>query len=619
MSVSPGSAPIRNSALRLTRRGLIQSSAAAALIGVQGVSAQDATPAASPVADAGSVVRVTPRPGTVVASPLTQLSFRGVSVDQLGPIEVKGEASGWHPGALVEHSDGNGVSWMPDFAFHPGEAVSVRTRLEIADADDGDFSFTCSRPTLLTAFPTPSSDADETEARSYRSRPGLRPTAVTATPGDRAGDLAPGYFFISPKRGPGVNGSLIVDDTGEPVYFFPTEVAIEQTYDFKVVVYQGEPHLIWWQGDVVRGHGFGHWVIKNNAYETVQTIRIGNGYYGGDLHDIAFTDRDTVLVGTYSTIVWDLASYGGTGEDTVIDNIIQEIDLANGAVWREWHCLDEIGLDESQIEPAFEEDSGAFDYFHFNSVAEDDDGNFIVSARNTSAIYKIDAQSGAVIWRLGGTSSDFAQDEETITAWQHDARPHPDGTLSIFDNSADPPVREVSRGLILRLDTDGMRATVERQIEHPDKISAGSQGNFQLLGNGNAVIGWGAQPRVSEFNADGELLLDLAYPEGRESYRAYKFEWTGMPSERPALAIDPQDDGGVSIAVSWNGATEVASWQPLSGDDADALAPLGEPVPKRGFETQFTLVQAPTVLALDALDAAGNAIGRTRIVDLTAG
>ena len=52
MSVSPGSAPIRNSALRLTRRGLIQSSAAAALIGVQGVSAQDATPAASPAYDA---------------------------------------------------------------------------------------------------------------------------------------------------------------------------------------------------------------------------------------------------------------------------------------------------------------------------------------------------------------------------------------------------------------------------------------------------------------------------------------------------------------------------------------------------------------------------------------
>ena len=71
-----------------------------------------------------------------------------------------------------------------------------------------------------------------------------------------------------------------------------------------------------------------------------------------------------------------------------------------------------------------------YDYFHLNSVEEDVDGNFILSARHTHGVYKIARGDGRVIWRLGGKRSDFAHGPGTRFVLQHDARRQPDGTLT---------------------------------------------------------------------------------------------------------------------------------------------------------------------------------------------
>ncbi|HRA46979.1 MAG TPA: arylsulfotransferase family protein [Thermomicrobiales bacterium] len=575
------------------------------------VGAQSATPVASPVAT-GTGVQVFPRPGAISASPWTQLTFRSPGLTDLGPVEVHGEGSGFHPGVSVAHSDGNGLSWYPDFPFHPGEVVSVRTRLEIVGTEHGDFNFTTVTPKPLTAEPTKSSIPDADEVHTYQSRPGLAPTVVTATAHSK--DLAPGYFFLSPKRGPGRNGVLIVDNTGEPIFFQPVEVEIEQSYDFKVIDYAGQPHLIWWQGNVVRGHGFGHWVIKDGTYQTVRTIQVQNGYDGGDLHDIALTDRGTALIGTYNTVAWDLKERGGDGKDWVIDNIIQEIDLATDAVVFEWHALDHIAFDETKTTTKFEDDpEPAFDYMHWNSLAEDADGNLILSARNTWAKYGIDRISGDVLWRLGGTDSDFKMGDGAETAWQHDARPLPGDQISLFDNSAAPAVLEQSRGLILQLDQAKATAEVVREYMHPDKISSGSQGNLQLLDGGHVVIGWGDQPVASEFDQEGTLLLDLRYPEGRESYRAFKFPWIGRPATLPNLAVAGDGADKVSAFASWNGATEVAAWQLLGGDEAEHLTAAGPAVARTGFETTLAVTTNATHFAVQALDRDGTILATSHV------
>jgi hypothetical protein len=64
--------------------------------------------------------------------------------------------------------------------------------------------------------------------------------------------------------------------------------------------------------------------------------------------------------------------------------------------------------------------------------------------------------------------------------------------------------------------------------------------------------------------------------------------------------------------VSWNGATEVASWQVMAGASPDALQPATTAA-KQGFETQIPIAPQP-YLAVQALDAAGRALSTSSVV-----
>jgi hypothetical protein len=207
----------------------------------------------------------------------------------------------------------------------------------------------------------------------------------------------------------------------------------------------------------------------------------------------------------------------------------------------EWHSLDHVALQESHA--AFQPKHRYFDYLHVNSIAPSEDGNILVSARNTWAIYKIDRGSGAVIWRLGGKTSDFQMGPGTQFAWQHDARPHAGGLLSLFDDGAAPKVQPESRGLVLALDTVRMRATLLRAYPHSPPVLAFALGNVQLLPNGNVLVGYGTASRLTEFSADGTPLLDLRLPENEVNYRGFRYPWIGRAPRPPAARARP--DGPV--------------------------------------------------------------------------
>jgi hypothetical protein len=194
----------------------------------------------------------------------------------------------------------------------------------------------------------------------------------------------------------------------------------------------------------------------------------------------------------------------------------------------------------------------------------------------------------------------------------------PNGEISIFDNGSSPPVHEVSRGLVIALDMEEMTATLAREYLHPAEILAGSQGNMQLLPNGNVLLGWGNQPFVSEFAADGTLLFDARLPGEQHSYRTQRFEWTGRPKDAPHILVEPGSDGEATVFASWNGATEVAAWRVLGGDTEDAPEPLAEPTPRTGFETEIPVPVTARFWAAEALDGDGQTLGASRTVEAPA-
>jgi len=68
-------------------------------------------------------------------------------------------------------------------------------------------------------------------------------------------------------------------------------------------------------------------------------------------------------------------------------------------------------------------------------------------------------------------------------------------------------------------------AALIRSINHPEHLSAISQGSAQLLDNGNTFVGWGEPARFSEFDSNGQMIFDATLPMGYDTYRAYRFRW----------------------------------------------------------------------------------------------
>jgi hypothetical protein len=200
------------------------------------------------------------------------------------------------------------------------------------------------------------------------------------------------------------------------------------------------------------------------------------------------------------------------------------------------------------------------------------DGNLLICARNTSAIYKIDRSTGMILWRMGGRRSDFSVSSAARFWWQHDARPHGPSVISVFDN-AGPDKEKQSRGLVLAVDDRAKRVELTRAFVHPAGFIAGTLGNVQLLGDGGAFIGWGSQPYFSQYAPDGTLILDGELPIGVRSYRAHLADWVGRPADGPRVVAQANPAGGFAVHASWNGATEVARWMVLA-------APAGRRCPR---------------------------------------
>jgi hypothetical protein len=433
---------------------------------------------------------------------------------------------------------------------------------------------------------------------SFVSRPDLRIPALAIT--QRAGrTVAPGLMLLAPYNAPSPAqaGALIVDNTGAAVWEQPLAHLV--TTDFRVQSYRGRPALTWWEGVITLGHGVGRYVIADSAYAPIAHVNAGNGRRG-DLHEFLVTDRGTALLTSYAIEDMDLRPVGGPRHGTIQNAMFQEVDIASGRVLLEWRSLDHIPIAESYWPVGA---GNNWDYVHLNSIGVDLDQNLLVSSRNTHTIYKLDRRSGEIMWRLGGKHSDFAIASDASFAWQHDARRQPDGSISVFDNG----YGGASRALLLSVDEPGRRASLGRSYTRPTATFSDSQGNVEVLPNGNVFVGWGAQPYVSEFSPSGELIFDAQLGDRYISYRAYRAPWAGHGAGLPAVAAR-RGSGQNSVYVSWNGDTRVAWWTVLAGEGSGARLRALRPVARTGFETLIEVPPTVTHLQVRASDRAGGTL-----------
>jgi hypothetical protein len=466
---------------------------------------------------------------------------------------------------------------------------------------------------------------------AFRSRPDLvPPVLIVGTP---ASGTAPGLVFTTPDNGDGPDGPTIYDESGQPVWVRPGSG--RQATDLQVVAWAGAPALAWWEGAATIGVGDGEFVIADAGYREV--ARVAGGSHA-DLHELHFTPSGSALFIVYRVVPMPasakappgassppVASPGGASApasapappETFYDCVLLEIDPVTGDRLWEWHAADHIPPEESHA-PWPDDPATPWDPVHTNSVHLDTDGNVLMSARNTSCVYKIDRATGRIRWRLGGRGDGLRLLDGLDVGLQHDARRQPDGTITIFDNRRPP---EAARGIVVEVDEVAGTARLVRAFERPEPLQAASQGSYQALANGNVLIGWGSQPVMTEFDAAGSVVWDASMPGGIQSYRNRRHPWVGHPAEPPAIAADPIGRGSgtqrrVTAYASWNGATEVRAWRLLAGGDEGDLEALGT-TPRSGFETVLTgvtTIDPVTRVKAVALDAGGDVLGESGIV-----
>lgn len=328
-------------------------------------------------------------------------------------------------------------------------------------------------------------------------------------------EVTPGLLLVSPRIRPnGVRKTYIIvlDNNGVPRFRRKIEATAD---DFKRHSNGLFSYALF---EEVNQFGLGDSVIvvldeEFNEIDRLKTV----GLTQTDNHDFIFTDEGSHIFISYNSTSRDMSAFGLSTDEIVGDSIIQEV-ASDGQVIFQWNSWDHIDLTDCQATgfPRF-----ASDYAHLNSIDLAPDGNLIASFRGCGQILKIDRPSGDVIWRLGGSMSDFLIVGDTFNepCGQHTALEPVTDRILMFDNGnycfgdREDKFGAFSRVVEYRLDFSARQAHFVRDhsLNGTYQEFTRAQGSVQLLDNDHWLISWGRGPEMSitEVDPSGDEIFAM--------------------------------------------------------------------------------------------------------------
>lgn len=448
-------------------------------------------------------------------------------------VSITGSKSGVHDFTVKISSDNKSVTFIPNEKFSTNEKVQVTIK-ERNKASGFNFSFETEKQEIkldimeILKKENPMSGKSENVVPFVNSR-----SIIDTLPIDfpeiqitTSNNPSPGYIFFSNfSFGPSNAASylIIMDNTGAPVYYKRLN---SQAYDFKK---QPNGNLTYFSQ--VKEKFF----EMNNHYQLKDSFYCGNGYTT-DLHELRILNNRHALLMSYDPQIVDMRSIVPNGDSAAIVTglIIQEID-ANKNVVFQWRSWDHFAIDGARHEDL---SAHAIDYVHGNAIELDNDGNLLISSRHLDEITKINRNTGAIIWRLGGKYNQFTFPNDSLSfSYQHAIRRLANGNILLFDNgnfretidtdNKDEGRAQYSRAVEYTLDEVNRVATVVWQYKRSPDIYGFAMGNAERLKNGNTLICWGStNPNVTEVNPQGEIVFEMLLTRGTYTYRAFRDDWT---------------------------------------------------------------------------------------------
>lgn len=360
---------------------------------------------------------------------------------------------------------------------------------------------------------------------------------------------APGVMFITPIQLDTADypaALAILDEQGDPIFYKPFTGTQSGPYlpvmvtDFKI-----QPSGLMSYG-IQKSSGNMILYLMDTNFAVVDSIKNVNDV-DTDSHDFIHSpDGSYHLVGTEERIMdcsglLTANGLAGSVNATVVGNVIQRFS-ADKDLEFEWKSLDYFNLND--VYSQYFTNPNYLDHSHYNSIDIDTDGNYLLSWRHLNEVTKVDANTGEIIWRLGGKSGDFTFEGDTMPfSAQHDARRIANGNLTIFDNglyNSTPGARSIEYAL----DEENFVATAVWQFAEPGGLPSMFIGSTRRQSNGNTLIDWGGtfplseSVTITEVDEAGNLVMELDFADDLfVTYRAIK-EVLPFELPRPELSCD---------------------------------------------------------------------------------
>ncbi|PWY69583.1 hypothetical protein BO70DRAFT_365858 [Aspergillus heteromorphus CBS 117.55] len=495
---------------------------------------------------------------------------------------------------------------------------------------------------LLLSFRHVIAEADsDDDMMSFVTLPEVRALKFNIAYYDRE-SVSPGYWFVAPygvidpetptkQWKPCQVGPYIYDADGTLIWAGSCMFDNRNIFDFKAVnTIDDQSHLSFILQHAYQDNGAdkGYGYILDHHYDMENAVPVTNDLGTFNMHEFnVLPGGKTALACAYRNEWVDLGDLGRPNEyGWIVAGGFVEMDTATGEVLFEWSSLGYIPIHESVKVGANWAPSGApgWDYVHVNSIDKNANGDYLLSARFTSTLYLISGVDGHIIWRLGGKYSDFVQD--FTFSKQHHARfvesnaTH--ATISFLNNASDESENEenVSAAMFVQVDTTTtpMTARLVNKYNRPDGSLTRLRGSVQNLPNGNVFVGWSERGMQSEHSPEGKVLMQAIFSSSRFStYRSYKFPFVGRPSAPPDLVASVYGTDETDLAtifhVSWNGATDVASWNFYARADRHSIPVLIGNTTKFDFETMYIADGYMDWVSVEAVDKDGNVLGTSAL------
>ncbi len=303
-----------------------------------------------------------------------------------------------------------------------------------------------------------------------------------------------GFMLLNKRETPGV--AYIVNYKGELKWYHTVDGT-----GFKVTHFTKDTSIIAILGKNDEPTSYGSEILEVNlSGDTLMHLKKGQGDFKYTIHhEILKRNKNEIVTLFVDERMLNLTSIGGGIKDTINGDGILIMDRNGKKLWQ-WSVFDVVDpLKDPQLLKTRK------DWMHANSVNYDTDSNYIVSFYNNGQIWKIDAHTGKVLWKLGKGGT-FTMPAEANFSQAHAVHRNAFGSLMFFDNGVEKKQSEV---FSLKLDEAGKSALIDLHFKLPVEVYNERMGSAYMIGD-SAILCCCSKKHITVLaNSRGILLWTL--------------------------------------------------------------------------------------------------------------